>query len=862
MKRLSFILLCTFLSSNLFGVVIYVDKDANGNNNGTSWDDAFINLGAAINSANAGDEIRITIGSYNYGNSNFIINKNITLTGGFDGWETDGTPNNSIDNYNPNFFNGTHIFDGGISNSQAFLTIDGTTANGSITASTIIQNMVFSGSFRDYGIEIQGDNTSQDTRPTIKDCIFNSFKRSAIRIDGENGNLGVNIENCTFRYNGDTTNNPSGGALNISAPNSNSTVTIRNSTFQYNDAKDSGGAIYSTGCDYLYILDSDFTENEVPTGNGGALWIFDFSFLGIANTDFVENTAGNTGGGIYMQGANLSASATILDGTFSQNTATNFGGAIYNFYVNTTINRCKFYDNTASFGGGAFLQANAGGTIQNCVFKDNNGGGNGNATYSFYDESFAIAQPFTLGFQNCSFSANKNSSNGGSACYLSHTGTGSSNAFDNCILWDNGSSEIAPTGDATATLNYSILDDGTINGTVQLPTNVSGSNNLDSNPLFTTDSLVIACESPAVDMGSDAIHVGTTDLAGNNRNISLYPTSNTRDIGAFEVQSSAVCDCNDEGMSCDDSNPNTYNDVYDEACNCAGVPFSDGCILGDTEQLGVPGDLNVSFRTINALSCTGGELTGEAHITYRQYLKDDWFVFEGLACNENTAIIIRRPKRLRDNSATSRNNYDYCFLETWEIENATCVTDILTISVYVYREEVVNANLSLNQNSIPQDLYIAENQITSQGSIAANDTVDFVAGTDIILNPGFMAASGSNFSAKVKTPPSCNASRIAPIIPVETIIATKDRVELPSLSVYPNPADIEITLNYYLPEPSKINLALYSLSGQLLKVILNENIKNSGEYSTKLTTENYPKGIYFLQFQSANNQVIKKIVIQ
>jgi len=233
-----------------------------------------------------------------------------------------------------------------------------------------------------------------------------------------------------------------------------------------------------------------------------------------------------------------------------------------------------------------------------------------------------------------------------------------------------------------------------------------------------------------------------------------------------------------------------------------------------------------------------------------------------LACNENTAIIIRRPKRLRDNSATSRNNYDYCFLETWEIENATCVTDILTISVYVYREEVVNANLSLNQNSIPQDLYIAENQITSQGSIAANDTVDFVAGTDIILNPGFMAASGSNFSAKVKTPPSCNASRIAPIIPVETIIATKDRVELPSLSVYPNPADIEITLNYYLPEPSKINLALYSLSGQLLKVILNENIKNSGEYSTKLTTENYPKGIYFLQFQSANNQVIKKIVIQ
>ena len=707
-----------------------------------------------------------------------------------------------------------------------------------------------------------GDNTSQFTDPIIKDCIFSTLDGSAIRIDGTNGNLGVNIENCTFSYNGDSEDNLTGGAININAPNSNSTVTILNSTFSYNDAKDAGGAIHSTGCDNLYILDSYFTENKVNTGNGGALWIFDFSFLGITRTDFVANNAGNTGGAIYMQGANLSASATILDGTFLQNTSTNFGGVIYNFYVNTTINRCKFYDNTTSFGGGAFLQANAGGMIQNCVFKGNSGGDNGNATYSFYDESDVIAQPFTLNFQNCSFSENKNSNTTGSTCFLDHTGAGSSNTFNNCILWNNGSSEIAPTGNATATLNYSILDDGTINGTVQLPTNVSGSNNLDSDPLFTNDSLLIDCTSPAVDKGTNTVYVGDTDLAGNNRNISLSSASNTRDIGAFEVQSRAICDCTSEGIACDDMNANTYNDVYDAACNCAGVPFSADCVSGDTEQLGVIGALNVSFTTVNALSCTGGNLTGEAHITYKQYLQDDWFVFEGLACNEGAPIRIRRPRRLRDNSAVSRNNYDYCFMEIWEVENGTCVSDILTISIYVYRAEVLNTNLTLNQNTIPADLYLAENEISSQGIIAASDTVHFVAGSSITLKPGFSAVNGSSFSAKITIPPTCNASRIAPIIPTSNLLEQKEAIELPTLAVYPNPASVEMTINYQLPEPSKINLAIYSLNGQLLEVITNEYIESSGQYSTILNLNSYSKGIYFIRLQTAQTQLIKKIVIQ
>ncbi|MEM1122577.1 MAG: T9SS type A sorting domain-containing protein, partial [Bacteroidota bacterium] len=612
-----------------------------------------------------------------------------------------------------------------------------------------------------------------------------------------------------------------------------------------------------------YILDSKFTENEVDN-NGGVLFIFDFQFLGIANSEFSENNAGGTGGCIYMQGADLNANATILDCTFSQNTANSFGGVFYNFYVNTKINRCKFYNNTAPSGGGAFLQANAGGSVQNSVFKDNSGGSTGNATYSFYDESDAISQPFTLAFTNCSFSENDNANNGGTTCYMNHSGTGSVNTFENCILWNNGTSEILTAGDATATLNYSILDDGNNNGIVLLPNNVSGSNNLDIDPLFTDNSLTIACESPAVDMGSDATNVGGIDIAGNDRNISLYATGQTRDIGAFEVQSRAVCDCNSEGMICDDMNANTYNDTLNAACECVGIPISNGCIAGEMEEFsGAPGDLNLRFTTVNSLSCTSGTLTGEAHITYRQYLMDDWFTFEGLACNETSPIKIRRPKRLREPAAVSRNRYDYCFMETWEMENETCVSDILTISVYVYSDETFATDLTLNQATIPSDLYIASNQISAQGGVATNDTVNLVAGNAIVLSPGFVVNSGATFSARISAIPSCNTSqRIAPAVPNEPILTTTKVPQSPTLAVYPNPANIEITIAYQLPELSTINVGLYSLNGQLLETISSNQVAQRGDHFINLNVADYPKGIYFISLRTEQYQEIRKIVVQ
>lgn len=78
------------------GSIIYVDKNAVGRNNGTSWDDAFINLDTALEYVNSIDdsvlqEVWITADEYEpilNSKNGFNIRSNLILRGGFNGTES------------------------------------------------------------------------------------------------------------------------------------------------------------------------------------------------------------------------------------------------------------------------------------------------------------------------------------------------------------------------------------------------------------------------------------------------------------------------------------------------------------------------------------------------------------------------------------------------------------------------------------------------------------------------------------------------------------------------------------------------------------------------------------------------------
>lgn len=69
--------------------IIYVNDDASGANNGTSWTDAFTDFQAGVNAASAGDRVFVAVGIYQPASgASFSMKQGVKIYGGFAGTET------------------------------------------------------------------------------------------------------------------------------------------------------------------------------------------------------------------------------------------------------------------------------------------------------------------------------------------------------------------------------------------------------------------------------------------------------------------------------------------------------------------------------------------------------------------------------------------------------------------------------------------------------------------------------------------------------------------------------------------------------------------------------------------------------
>ena len=90
MKKNTFILLLFYSVFSFSQNIIYVDIDAVGTNDGSSWSNAYNSLSTAISVSNNNDHLWVAEGIYSPGNNrsnSFNITKNIQIYGGFNGTE-------------------------------------------------------------------------------------------------------------------------------------------------------------------------------------------------------------------------------------------------------------------------------------------------------------------------------------------------------------------------------------------------------------------------------------------------------------------------------------------------------------------------------------------------------------------------------------------------------------------------------------------------------------------------------------------------------------------------------------------------------------------------------------------------------
>jgi hypothetical protein len=79
------------------------------------------------------------------------------------------------------------------------------------------------------------------------------------------------------------------------------------------------------------------------------------------------------------------------------------------------------------------------------------------------------------------------------------------------------------------------------------------------------------------------------------------------------------------------------------------------------------------------------------------------------------------------------------------------------------------------------------------------------------------------------------------------------------LTVSPNPAADQLTINFTLNNASSINVNLIDING---KVVFNKNVKgNVLSYKDILTLSDFANGIYTLQIESNNGVSSQKVVI-
>ena len=307
--QLGLYLICSFISILPGQNIVYVDHQANGLNDGTTWNNAFTTLQLALENATAGDSIFISEGVYTPPdtgrNSSFLLRDRLTIVGGFD-------PHNGISQYED-------------------------------IVAFIFNKVTLSG---DIGVE--GDSTDNSYH-VLKDLSPGELA-TGCRL------IGCTVSDGIANGAGGTEDAQGGGILIRGGR-----INMDFVTFNGNFAEDEGAAIWA---DQTIMNFFQVTIDDNYCNGSGAFYLSDSDLT--MESSFCSRNSAFLGGGIYS----LSSKVHILGSFFSNNHAASGGGLFMNETAGQ-INRTRFYSHSAMTGGAIYVSVDSLTTIANSLITIN-----------------------------------------------------------------------------------------------------------------------------------------------------------------------------------------------------------------------------------------------------------------------------------------------------------------------------------------------------------------------------------------------------------------------------------------------------------------------------------------------------------
>ena len=323
--------------------VLFVDWQAVGLNNGTSWANAFTSLQTALATAVPGDEIWIAAGTYrptagtDRGVS-FNLKTLLNVYGGFAAVE--------------------------ISREQRDGAAHLTTLSGDIGAADNADN-----SYHVVCASYVTDAVLADVTITGGRAEYPSYFGGGMYAV----NSAVTLSKVVFEAN-TAVGGYGGGLYNQSS--SARTLTLTDVSFRSNSATYYGGGMYNYYTSRANLTNVTFLQNSTAQ-NGGGMYNDQGSVLTLNTVTFQSNTA-QYGGGMY----NSYCSPSLSGAAFIGNSATSQGGAIYLRYSSPTVVNATFSRNSADIGGGIYACQNSSPQLT-CVSMSGNSARVGGGLYSY-----------------------------------------------------------------------------------------------------------------------------------------------------------------------------------------------------------------------------------------------------------------------------------------------------------------------------------------------------------------------------------------------------------------------------------------------------------------------------------------------